>query len=242
MRSAPSSQVLVPTPAPYRRFARIRGAGLLGVLLAVTGCEQGANLVAPSDPLASSAVVALPAGWARGGNVSVNGALMTQLLQEQDRTRREEERSRGLFQVVALEYSRGPVQNSSKESFLWCSPLKYAAESQIIGPEGGEIDLGAHKLAIPAGALAEPTVITAEIPVSTVAAVKFSPHGLQFAKPAVLTLNYGHCSAPAGVAETAAYFDEDHNVLEWPATTVHGRRAEVQIWHFSQYGMASGRK
>ena len=57
--------------------------------------------------------------------------------------------------------------------------------------------IGPHTLDIPAGALTEPTVVTAEAPGSNLVTVTFSPHGLTFLKQPELTLSYARClSAP----------------------------------------------
>src|SRR5438874_11125729 len=69
---------------------------------------------------------------------------------------------------------------------LACTPLPYAVTQQTVGPDGGTLLVGPHKLTIPAGALSTPVLITAEAPVGTVNSVRLSPEGLTFAadKPA----------------------------------------------------------
>ena len=79
---------------------------------------------------------------------------------------------------------------------LGCTPLPYARTEQTVGPAGGTILVGPHRLVIPAGALAAPVLITAEAPADSVNSVRLLPHGLTFApgKPARLTLSYANCS------------------------------------------------
>lgn len=164
------------------------------------------------------------------------------LEREQGRIAEEQERARAGFEALSQGFERGARRTSPPSStlFLSCVPSEYAAATRVVGPEGGEIVFGAHRLAIPRGALTRPTVITAEAPASDIASVKLSPHGLRFAKSPVLTIDYGHCTVPVPSSETAVYFDDD-KILEWPTTTIRGTSALVQIWHFSRYGMATGR-
>jgi hypothetical protein len=138
--------------------------------------------------------------------------------------------------------SAGTLSNGrGRPAFLRCDELQYEAVTLVIGPEGGVLDIGPHRLSIPAGALAEPTEITGEMPTSTIASVRLSPHGLNFAVPATLTLDYKHCQRNAARGETVVYFDENGDALEWPVTVTRGFRATSEITHFSRYGMSSGR-
>ena len=98
---------------------------------------------------------------------------------------------------------------------LVCSPQKYDADVRVVGPEGASLRAGKHVLVIPRGALAEPTVITMEAPVSLAAEVRFAPHGLQFAVPVQLTVDYKQCVLPEGMQKGVAYVDAEMNILEW---------------------------
>ena len=85
---------------------------------------------------------------------------------------------------------------------LNCSALPYAQDVETIGPDGGTLTAGPHKLVIPAGALREPTTITMTAPSGRgVNAVEFQPEGLQFAKPAYLTMSYSNCSLLGTIAD-----------------------------------------
>ncbi|HET8625388.1 MAG TPA: hypothetical protein VFM14_17645, partial [Gemmatimonadales bacterium] len=79
---------------------------------------------------------------------------------------------------------------------LTCTPLPEARTEQTVGPAGGTILVGPHRLVIPAAALTSPVLITAEAPSDSVNSVRLLPHGLTFApgKPAKLTLSYANCS------------------------------------------------
>jgi hypothetical protein len=243
MCSVPSPQRLLSPPAPYRRFVRIRAAGVVGVLLAIVGCDSALVTAPDSAPFQTAVASAAPAadlGYVPGWSGATGSELVPLLARERARIRQAQQRSQTQFEALKREVAFGVRRNARIDAtFLSCAPARYEAETRVIGPEGGEIVVGGHRLSIPRGALTRPTVITAEVPVSTIASVQFSPHGLRFARPAVLTLDFNHCTAAGAV--TAAYFDENHDVLEWPVTSVSGRRAAVQIQHFSRYGMATGR-
>src|SRR5688572_11156706 len=70
---------------------------------------------------------------------------------------------------------------------LSCSPLPYASATQTVGPVGGVISVGPHRLVIPPGALSAPVSITAVTPSgSRVNQIQFQPEGLRFQVPAAL--------------------------------------------------------
>lgn len=66
--------------------------------------------------------------------------------------------------------------------------------SAVIGPEGGILDVGPHRLIIPAGALTEKVAVSGFVPAGTSIEIHFEPHGLQFRKPAGLILNVASCT------------------------------------------------
>lgn len=121
---------------------------------------------------------------------------------------------------------------------LVCEPEPYLSTVKTIGPDGGTIRVGSHWLVIPRNALRKKTVITAERPSDDVASVRFSPHGLKFARSAVLTLDYSHCSYSA--PNRVAYTDEMLNILEYPISFDDRRNEQVvsEIDHFSRYAVA----
>ena len=90
-----------------------------------------------------------------------------------------------------------PGQKGAPEiQLLRCEPQDYAGEAAIIGPKGGTLHVGDHELVIPEGALDQEVLISAEAPTSSLVDVNFQPHGLQFQKPAKLTLSYERCVRP----------------------------------------------
>lgn len=123
---------------------------------------------------------------------------------------------------------------------LLCRPLRYAADVQVVGPEGGVLHVGPHELRIPRGALTRKVVITGELPVSPAVTVRWSPHGLTFRKQPTLTLSYEHCTQLPLLRKRIVYTDELLKILEKPLSFDRPRDKEVdaRIDHFSRYAIA----
>lgn len=125
---------------------------------------------------------------------------------------------------------------------LTCDPLPYASTTETIGPQGGEIEVGPHKLRIPAGALDEDVLITAEAPSDTVNLVRFEPHGLQFAKPGRLTMSYENCEVDGllDVPKEIAYVDDLLAILYKLDSSDDTEEEQVtaRLDHFSGYAMS----
>ncbi|HEX2218291.1 MAG TPA: hypothetical protein VHG35_05765 [Gemmatimonadales bacterium] len=122
---------------------------------------------------------------------------------------------------------------------LSCSPQSYVSVTKVVGPGGGTILVGTHKLVIPAGALTKNYTIRAEQVRARVNSVRFSPEGLRFAKPAKLTLSYGNCS-PLLLLKRVVYTDELLRILELIPSLDNLRTRTVtgDIRHFSRYAVA----
>jgi hypothetical protein len=160
---------------------------------------------------------------------------------EEARIAQERDSSVAVLDSLREEWNRlGGVITGANPLLLYCAPMQYEADVKVIGPSGGSITVGQHKIVIPKGALSEAVVITAEAPVSLVVSVRLSPHGLRFAKPLTLTMSYAHCNRPSLLSERVAYTDELFNVLEWPASQDRTKyeRVDVVIDHFSRYAVA----
>jgi hypothetical protein len=116
------------------------------------------------------------------------------------------------------------------------------AASQLIGPEGGVIELASgQRLVFPAGALSQPTEIGMRAD-GEYQGVRLSPHGLTFpadARP-VLELR-----AVGGGAErrtlSVVYVNETNSILEVLPTQRRGNELSVHLEHFSGYIVAGGR-
>jgi hypothetical protein len=122
---------------------------------------------------------------------------------------------------------------------LECEPQQYEADVQIVGPDGGLFHVGPHFFWIPRGALAEKTVITVEMPVSTHAELNFAPHGLRFGTSVIL-LSYRACDLEKSKSRSVVYTDDEYQILETPASFDWKNYSTVRgdINHFSHYVVA----
>jgi hypothetical protein len=123
---------------------------------------------------------------------------------------------------------------------LSCSTQAYAVTTKVIGAQGGIIEVGTHRLIIPAGALDRPVTIKAEQVPGNVNSVRFSPEGLQFSRPAAVELSYRNCSLLLGVLKRVAYTDEKLRILELiPSLDLSNLRTVTgSVRHFSRYAVA----
>ena len=111
--------------------------------------------------------------------------------------------------------------------------------SARIGAKGGKLDLGDNNtIVFPAGAILKDTTITAHVPAGNVAKVDFTPEGLHFVVPAVVTLNYSACITPTS-ALTIVYLQADTVSEVLPSQSdPKGRTLTALIYHFSSYAVA----
>jgi hypothetical protein len=124
---------------------------------------------------------------------------------------------------------------------LQCTPLPYASDAQVIGPEGGTLHLGPHVLRIPRGALSQPVLIRGEAPTDDVNSVRFFPEGLRFARPASLTMSYQNCNLLGRLLpKRIAYTTERLQILSYLLSLDNILRKTVtgRIEHFSRYAVA----
>lgn len=156
---------------------------------------------------------------------------------EKERLKLEQERLKPVFDSLKLVWERDrELYRESASPIVHCEPLQYTGDVKIMGPEGGEISIGPHKLWVPRGALDKHIVITGEMNVSLAVSVKLSPHGTQFARPVTLQLNYQHCAQPGDQSEMVAYTDAQLNVLEWQSSLDSSTGIVTgYLWHFSHY-------
>ena len=122
---------------------------------------------------------------------------------------------------------------------LVCSSQPYDSESEVIGPEGGILRVGSHQLIIPRGALERRVRITAEQMPGKTNSVRFSPEGLEFERPAVLTMTYNNCALVL-LQKKIVYTDEKLKVLEVLRSLdlFRSRTVSAPIDHFSRYAVA----
>jgi hypothetical protein len=121
---------------------------------------------------------------------------------------------------------------------LVCSSQPYEVTRETVGYEGGIIQVGTHTLVIPRGALRRQTTITAEQMPGSTNSIRFSPEGLQFERPAVLTMSYKNCLIVL-VAKKIAYTDENLKILEvLRSIDLFGKKiVAAPIDHFSRYAV-----
>jgi hypothetical protein len=122
---------------------------------------------------------------------------------------------------------------------LTCSPLPYATTTRTIGRDGGVVAVGQYSLKIPAGALKTNVQIRAEQMSGKVNSVRFSPEGLKFASPAVLTMGYQNCALVL-LPKRIVYTSELLKVLDILRTTdlFGSKSVTAPIDHFSRYAVA----
>jgi hypothetical protein len=126
-------------------------------------------------------------------------------------------------------------------TLLSCEVLPLQQSAQVIGPDGGTITVGPHRLVVPRGALATDVPITAEITGDAASTVRFSPEGLQFQRPATLTLSYQHCPVVRSLLpKRIVYTTDDLRILELLRSIDFLWRKQVSapIDHFSKYAVA----
>mgnify|MGYP001569795556 CR=1 FL=1 len=124
---------------------------------------------------------------------------------------------------------------------LRCDPMPAVFVRERIGPEGGTIEIGEHTLRIPAGALDRRVTISAYAPRARVNRVEFAPHGLEFARPAVLTMSYANCDLLGSLLpKHIAYINDDLSIIHLLETLDNFRRRQVsaRLDHFSEYAVA----
>ena len=122
---------------------------------------------------------------------------------------------------------------------LVCQGEQYQITRRTVGPAGGRIEIGRHTLVVPAGALRTWTTITAEVVPGRTNSLRFSPEGLQFAKPASLTMGYQNCLVVL-LPKHIVYTDEKLNILEVLRSLdlFSQKVVTAPIDHFSRYAVA----
>ena len=159
---------------------------------------------------------------------------------ERDQRKGEFERARAEWKLFRRSQKRAEKLNTRAVDLLRCEPREYEGDAAIIGPAGGTLHIGDHELVIPRGALTEEQLITGEARTSSLVDVEFEPEGLQFQRPARLTLSYKDCQVPAGLDLLVAYLGVGNKILEFPTSKDYRSYSEVtgEINHFSRYAVA----
>ena len=132
-----------------------------------------------------------------------------------------------------------PVLN--KVGLLQCRALPEAYATARIGSEGGTLRVGPHTLTIPRGALDRTVTITAYAPSGRYNHIEFQPHGLEFDRPASLTMSYANCDVLGSLLpKHIAYTTERFKILYLLQSVDNLLQKKVtgRVDHFSDYVLA----
>jgi hypothetical protein len=115
----------------------------------------------------------------------------------------------------------------------------YSASAEI-GPEGGVLWVGPHRLYVPPNALSERTRISAVAPRGNYVQIQFEPEGLQFRRSTLLSMSYRDCSLFSPWRLKIVYVDDNLEILEVlpTLTSILTRTANAPVDHFSRYMLA----
>jgi hypothetical protein len=117
-----------------------------------------------------------------------------------------------------------------------CTPRDPQYGTAVIGPSGGELVVGPHRLIVPPGALTRTIEISGTATEDGTPTIYLEPHGLQFKKPAGLILDASNCIDVPDVV----YIDE-LGVAAEPIPAVYStwwHTIAAPIDHFSGYEVA----
>ena len=124
---------------------------------------------------------------------------------------------------------------------LPCPGTPEASDEEQIGPAGGTLKFGPHRLVVPPGALDSVVLISAVATADSVVSVQFAPEGLTFSRPARLTLSYGVCPFVASLLPKRVVYTTDAlELLELLISSddaVH-EKVSADLDHFSRYAVA----
>lgn len=135
-------------------------------------------------------------------------------------------------------WRRTDAATAGKFTPINCVPKVEAAGSALIGPAGGILRIGTHRLIVPAGALTEKVFISGTVPAGKPFEIDLQPHGLQFRKAAGLILDASSCT---NVPTIVYLIDQYTQGPPIPAFYSNWWKAiACPIWHFSGYMIALG--
>lgn len=145
------------------------------------------------------------------------------------------------------------AEGETRDGGGWASYVSYGVascdESNVIGPDGGQIETGQATLDFPAGALTTDIEITvepvddSELPDGVLpgTAVDLGPDGQEFAEPVTLIIEYDDTGLSTAEEERLSiHLLQDDGTLLRVETTVDtdANVATAQLTHFSTYSVA----
>jgi hypothetical protein len=120
---------------------------------------------------------------------------------------------------------------------IGCTPRDPQYGAATIGPSGGELDIGPHRLIIPPGALQQFVEVSGTVTEDSASPrIDLEPHGLQFNRPAGLILDASNCTDVPDIV----YINEV-GVISDPILAVYStlwHTIAAPINHFSGYMVA----
>jgi hypothetical protein len=143
--------------------------------------------------------------------------------------------------VTAPSQARSHNLLSPVTGLLTCTPLAADSVTQVIGPDGGTINIGPHSFTVPAGAVDSAVAITAVAPSGIVNRIVFQPAGLHFRHAATLTMSDANCGLLVNLlSPRIAYVDDLLNILYFLPSISDARSQSVtaRVRHFSDYAVA----
>lgn len=127
---------------------------------------------------------------------------------------------------------------------LSCPVSESATASAAIGPEGGVLRVGRHRLSVPAGAVPETTTFVMTVPAGRYLEVDVSATGVEhytFRKPVAITIDFSRCLLYLGPyrvwyidATTKALLEDMGGV-----TDLLSRTHTFETGHLSGYAVAT---
>lgn len=227
------------TPAPRRHGKLI--IAFAAAISFLPSCS--ADRSSPAAPEISSPIAGAPVAALTATASAPDDSLEVKKDREKQRIADEKVRSVSVYDSLhamwATTHAKHGRHQRPATTVLECEPQPYEADVQIVGPDGGLFHVGPHFFWIPKGALAEKTVITVEMPVSTHAELDFAPHGLRFGTSVIL-LSYRNCDLEKSKSRSVVYTDDAYQILETPASFDWKNYSTVRgdINHFSHYVVA----
>ena len=135
-------------------------------------------------------------------------------------------------------YRRTGAALSGQFTPISCVPRFAASCSALIGPRGGTLWVGRHRLIVPPGALLATVRISGTVPEGKPFEIDLQPHGLHFRKAAGLILDASSCVD----VPTIVYLVDQYTVSP-PIPAIYSEwwhTIACPIWHFSGYAIALG--
>ena len=138
----------------------------------------------------------------------------------------------------ASEPAVSPAKRKDGHQVAVCKLQKEEWKTERIGDRGGVVSVGGITLRIPPHSLKSTVSITAHKLPTTSASVQLLPEGLQFARPATLTMNYEKCATPLfGV--NVVYVQSDTVTEVVPSHNQPMLKSvSALLKHFSSYAVA----